>query len=365
MIIEKLTNALEQVSISLQTQISQPGTYIQLGMILAVYAISIIIANRIRKYVPFFHSGKDTPATQPVHKKFLGRLGLYIAPVLAIFILKIMIEMDSSVAGHLWIKKTALTLGILYLFYSIVRDFVSNRFISAVLLWVVLPILFMHLLDILEGIILILESISLSVGNIEISAYGIVRVALFGSLLFWLGRATNKTGVDIIRKQEKLDLRTKEVAAKLFEIGIFTLISLLLLQIMGINLTALAVFGGAIGVGLGFGLQKIASNFISGVILLIEGQATVGDYVELDGGEAGRIIKMAARATILETFDGRWIVVPNEDFITTRVINYSDSGSANRYEADFSVSYDTDINLVPDIIEAAVEAAISHNDKAA
>jgi small-conductance mechanosensitive channel len=126
------------------------------------------------------------------------------------------------------------------------------------------------------------------------------------------------------------------------------------MNIMGINLGSLAVLGGAIGVGLGFGLQKIASNFISGVILLVEGQATVGDYVELDGGEAGTIIKMTARATFLETFDGRWIVVPNEDFITTRVVNYSDSGSANRLEANFSVSYDTDINLVPAIVEAAV-----------
>ncbi|MCB1329929.1 MAG: mechanosensitive ion channel, partial [Maritimibacter sp.] len=87
---------------------------------------------------------------------------------------------------------------------------------------------------------------------------------------------------------------------------------------------------------------------------LLEGQATVGDYVELDGGEAGTIVKMTARAIILETFDGKWIVVPNEHFITTRVVNYSDSGSANRYEAPFSVSYDTDINTVPAIIEAAV-----------
>jgi potassium efflux system protein len=106
----------------------------------------------------------------------------------------------------------------------------------------------------------------------------------------------------------------------------------------------LAVLTGALGVGIGFGLQKIASNFVSGVILLLEGQATVGDYVELDGGEAGTIVKMTARAAILETFDGKWIVVPNEDFIVTRVTNYSDSGSANRYDVAFSVSYDTDIN---------------------
>ena len=90
------------------------------------------------------------------------------------------------------------------------------------------------------------------------------------------------------------------------------------------------------------------------MILLLEGQATVGDYVELDGGEAGTIVKTTARSMILETYDGRWIVVPNEDFITTRVHNYSSPRSANRYEADFSVSYNTDINLVPALIEVAV-----------
>ena len=90
--------------------------------------------------------------------------------------------------------------------------------------------------------------------------------------------------------------------------------------------------------------------------MLIEGQTTVGDYVELDGGARGTIVRMTARACILETFDGRWIVVPNEHFITTRVVNYSDQGSANRYEVPFSVSYDTDIEQVPEIIEAAVAA---------
>ena len=147
---------------------------------------------------------------------------------------------------------------------------------------------------------------------------------------------------------------TRQLASKAAEIVIFGAAFLVLMNIMGISLTSLAVLGGAVGVGLGFGLQKIASNFISGVILLLEGQATVGDYVELDGGEAGTIVKTTARAMILETYDGRWIVVPNEDFITTRVVNYSDQGSANRYEAPFSVEYDTDINLVPDIVGAAV-----------
>jgi potassium-dependent mechanosensitive channel len=101
------------------------------------------------------------------------------------------------------------------------------------------------------------------------------------------------------------------------------------------NWVQVVLLVGAYVVGIAFGLQKIASNFVSGVILLLEGQATVGDYVELDGGEAGTIVQMTARAAILETFDGKWIVVPKEDFIVTWVINYSDSGSANRDEVFF------------------------------
>ena len=71
---------------------------------------------------------------------------------------------------------------------------------------------------------------------------------------------------------------------------------------------------------------------------MLEGRETVGDYVELDGGEAGTIVKSTARSMILETNDGLWIVVPDEDFITTPIVNYSNQGSANRYKVDFSVS---------------------------
>lgn len=199
-----------------------------------------------------------------------------------------------------------------------------------------------------------LNTTTVSLGNISFSVMALLRGVIAGSLLFWLGRWSNDQSAAYINKQDEMRPATRQLAAKAAELLIFGLAFILLMNIMGVPLTSLAVLGGAIGVGLGFGLQKIASNYISGVILLLEGQATVGDYVELDNGEAGTIVKTTARAMILETFDGRWIVVPNEDFITTRVINYSDQGSANRLDVAFSVSYDTDINLVPDIIVEAV-----------
>jgi potassium efflux system protein len=187
----------------------------------------------------------------------------------------------------------------------LVGQIIQDGFLKLLGKYVLIPVTVLYALGILDDVTAQLTAFQVSLGNISVLATALVR-------------------------------------------------GLMLMNSMGISLTSLVVLGGVIGVGLGFGLQKIASNFISGVILLIEGQATVGDYVEPDGGEKGKIVKMTSRAAILGTFDGRWVVVPNEDFITTRVINYSDSCSANRYEAPFSVSYDTDINKVPDIVEAVV-----------
>lgn len=236
----------------------------------------------------------------------------------------------------------------------LVREIVADPLLKLLGRMILLPIMALYAVGLLDVAIERLNEMTVSLGNIEFSLMSVIRGVIAGSILFWLGRWSNDQTGTYIRRQEDMTPATRQLAAKAAEFAIFGAAFLLLMNIIGIPLTSLAVLGGAIGVGLGLGLQKIASNYISGVILLLEGQATVGDYVELDNGMAGTIVQTTARAMILETFDGRWIVVPNEDFITTRVINYSDQGSSNRYEVAFSVTYDTDINRVPDIIESAV-----------
>lgn len=237
---------------------------------------------------------------------------------------------------------------------SFAKDMLRDPLLKILGKFVLIPIGALYALGALEIVTSRLQSIVIPLGNLSFNLLWLIQFMVVGGVIFWLGRWSNEQSSGFINKQDEMPPATRQLASKAAEIAIFGIAFLVVMNIMGISLTSLAVLGGAIGVGLGFGLQKIASNFISGVILLLEGQATVGDYVELDGGEAGTIIKQTARAMILETYDGRWIVVPNEDFITTRVVNYSDQGSANRYEAEFSVSYDTDINRVPEIIEAAV-----------
>ena len=236
---------------------------------------------------------------------------------------------------------------------ALAKHIITDPFLRTLAKYVLVPVAALYAVGFLDQLITALDAAKVNLGNISFSALSIVRGIIAGSILFGLGQWSNSQSSSYI-EQQPMRPAIRQLAIKSTEFAIFAIAFLILMNIMGISLSSLAIIGGAVGVGLGFGLQKIASNFISGVILMVEGQATVGDYVELDGGEAGTIIKMTARATILETFDGRWIVVPNEDFITTRVVNYSDSGSANRLEVPFSVSYDTDINKVPAIIEAAV-----------
>lgn len=237
---------------------------------------------------------------------------------------------------------------------SFARDMLTDPLLKLLGKFVLIPVGALYALGLLDMVAARLEATVVPLGNLSFNLLWLIQFFVVGGVIFWLGRWSNDQSSGFINKQEEMRPATRQLASKATEIAIFGAAFLILMNIMGISLTSLAVLGGAVGVGLGFGLQKIASNFISGVILLLEGQATVWDYVELDGGEAGTIVKTTARSMILETYDGRWIVVPNEDFITTRVVNYLDQGNANRYEADFSVSCDTDINLVPALVEAAV-----------
>ena len=151
-------------------------------------------------------------------------------------------------------------------------------------------------------------------------------------------------------------MQTRELAAKALELLVFAVVGLLLLNILGLDLTTLAVFGGALGVGLGFGLQQIASNFISGIIILLERSLKVGDYIELEDGRTGTLRHLNMRSSTLETYDGKEIMVPNEKFITTRFVNWTRADPRQRYEVPFVVTYDTDLHKLPKLIENAVSS---------
>lgn len=332
-----------------------PAAWSQFALLVLAYLLAIVVARRLRGLLTRVIAPAEDADTIIAQARRTILLGL---PLLLPLLAYLFTAIGESVVRSVFDSGAVIAFGKrLFMFLAVrtlVREIITDPFLKLLGRYVLIPVAALYAVGLLDPLVAKLNEMTVSLGNISFSVMSLVRGVIAGGVLFWLGGWSNRQTAQFIENQKDMRPSLRQLMAKVIEFTIFGVAFLLLLNIMGINLSALAVIGGAIGVGLGFGLQKIASNFISGVILLVEGQATVGDFVELDGGEAGQIVKMTARAAILETFDGRWIVVPNEDFITTRVVNYSDSGSANRYEAPFSVSYDTDINKVPPIIEAAV-----------
>ncbi|MEF3048056.1 mechanosensitive ion channel family protein [Pseudotabrizicola sp. L79] len=337
--------------------LTSPAAWSQFALLVVAYLAARLIAGRLSRTLTRI----VTPAAEKAGMiAGLRRFSLRFLPLMLPLIAYGLTALGEAFTRSMFGSGDVIAFGKrLFIFIAarlLVQEVLTDGFLRLLGKYVLIPVAGLYALGVLDDIVLRLEEAQIVLGNIQFSVMALIRGVIAGALLFWMGTWSNRQSADYIKSQKELRPATRELAVKATEILIFGAAFLLLMSIMGIDLTAIAVLGGALGVGIGLGLQQIAANFISGIILLVEGQTTVGDYVELDGGEKGTIVKMTARACVLETFDGKWIVVPNEHFITTRVINYSDAGSANRYEAEFSVSYDTDINRIPDIIEAAVAA---------
>lgn len=201
------------------------------------------------------------------------------------------------------------------------------------------------------------DSLTFEVGNVRISAYTVLRALAVLALVFW----TTAIIVDVVdsrlEKLTKMRSTTRILVTKVFQIAIYVLAGLIALDMIGLDLTTLTVFGGALGIGLGFGLQKIASNFISGLILLLERSVEQDDLIELPDGTSGFVRRSSARYTLIETFDGKEILIPNEDFITNRVTNWTLSSTKARIQINLGVAYGSDIERAQELI---LQAAREH-----
>lgn len=333
--------------------LSSPKFYSQLGLIVLALLLAFALAKFLKSRSPLL---RQPPAEGPALNLRQGiyRLRELILPLMLVLSLSIAVDVGQALITQSWLIKISLSLAVIFMLFSIINRFVEKQLFRKLALWLILPIAVLHVFDWLDVVVAYLETISLQIGNFKISAYGVARVLIFGTVLFWLGRLSSNAGQQIIRNQQDLDVGTREVFAKLFQVTLFVVVFLMLLQIMGINLTALAVFGGALGVGLGFGLQSIASNFISGIILLLDRSLSVGDYVEMEDGRAGTIRELKMRSTTLETFDGKDIMVPNEQFITTSFTNWTHKNQKQRYALEFQVAYKTDLHLLFKLIREVV-----------
>jgi small-conductance mechanosensitive channel len=351
--LEQVQQKIKALFLNVADWLTSPQFYAQCALIVLAILVAYSVSKWLIRRSPLLKNAPEQD-TDWGFKTWLYRCRNLITPLLMVFFLAIASTVSDLSVKQDWLVKIAQAVAVLFAFYSLIGQFIVSPLLRTFFKFTLMPIAILHVFGGLEPTVEYLDGIDVNLGNIKFSAYGVLRTLFFGLILFWLGRISNNFGKQYIRKQEELDVGTREVFAKLFEILLLIVIFFILLQIMGINLTTLAVFGGAIGVGLGFGLQAIASNFISGIILLLDRSLLVGDFIELEDGRSGTIRELGMRSATLETFDGKDIVVPNETFITSSFTNWTHKDIKQRYSLEFQVAYKTDLHKLFPILKEVI-----------
>jgi len=214
--------------------------------------------------------------------------------------------------------------------------------IIAIAVWVGFAL---HVAGLLPDVLKFLDALGFSVGKSRISLLLILQGALsvLATLLIalWLGRFVEARAM----AASDLDINLRVMISKFSQALLVLGAILLALPAVGIDLTVLSVFGGALGVGLGFGLQKIASNYISGFIILMDRSVSLGDLVTIDN-HTGKLFKMSARYVVVRSLAGVEAIIPNDTLITSTVVNQSYTDTRVRESVAVQVSYDTDLDFV-------------------
>ncbi len=196
-------------------------------------------------------------------------------------------------------------------------------------------------------------NIPISLGNTDVTLWSILYFLILLFLLFYITSKLRKWVVYKVLSKSRIDIGVRIAVGTIIRYIVLVIGIIIVLQSAGINLSAVTVLAGALGVGIGFGLQNITNNFVSGIIILFERPIKVGDRIEL-GDVSGDVISISMRSTTIVTNDNISIIVPNSDFISSKVINWSHTDRNIRFNFPVSVSYKEDpLNIKKLLLEVA------------
>ncbi len=216
----------------------------------------------------------------------------------------------------------------------------------------------------LQPLLQALDRAGVTVGSRRISLLGVVNAAVVVAVLFAVARLANRVLTHSIGRLTRLDVSQRTLVQKLAGIAIIAVAVLIGVDLLGIDLTALAVFSGALGLAVGFGLQKTVGNLLSGLILLMDRSVKPGDVIVV-GDTFGEVTKIGVRAVSVVTRDGKEHLIPNEQLMVEPVENWSYSSRNVRIHIPVGVAYDTDLPLAQRLmIEAATATERVLNDPA-
>jgi len=322
-----------------ETEILTFAALWELGAIVTTLVLARVIAIPFRNWV-----GAQVEKSRFDTK--LSRIWQTVLPLVTPIIWVILLWVAVAVADQIELRDRLMSVVVslvnawivIRLITQFVREEAWARFI-AVVVWIIAAL---NILGLLRPTLGVLDGIALNIGQVRVTALSVIEGLFYLALLLWLANIGANLLERRISKLPNLTPSMQVLFSKLLKILLVIIAVFVAINSVGIDLTALAVFGGALGVGIGFGLQKIVSNFISGIILLMDRSIKPGDTIGV-AGTYGWIQSLGARYVSVITRDGIEHLIPNEELIVTRVENWSFSGKRVRLRAPVGISYGSDV----------------------
>jgi small-conductance mechanosensitive channel len=337
---------------TLRTELTSAWLPIQLGAILLTALVAIGIAALLRRKYDVAAATMGLPA----YLRLFARTVADNLPQI-LFIILILAERAGVRASMLhsrtYLLHVAANLVIAWVVIGLLASLIRNHFVNRLVAVTAWTIAALSILRLLTPTADALDSVSVYLGGLKVTPLLAIKTSALLIVAIWLAVAASNFFERRIRNSSDLTPSIQVLIGKLIRIALISVAVVIAMGSMGIDLSVLAVFSGAVGVGVGFGLQKIVSNLVSGIILLADKSIKPGDVISV-GDYFGWVGTMGARYTSVDTRDGREFLIPNEDFVTQRVVNWSYSNDLVRIEVPFHVNGSSNPHVVRRI---AVETA--------
>lgn len=329
---------------SVGAEITSPWFYTQLGIILAGAGLALAAATAIRARVTPSVAAMGWPAPLRLFVRVLVRsAGTVIFAALMGAVRLAMLSLTWP--SRSYVIGIAASLATAWLVISFATSLIRNEFIVRVVsvaAWIVAAL---SILGQLEPAVAALDSIAFRFGTLRLTPLLAIKVTVFLGAALWLSNIASNFLEARIARSRDLTPSVQVLLTKMVRLLLMVVAVVAVMSAAGIDLSAFALFSGAIGVGLGFGLQKIVANFISGVILLADKSVKPGDLISI-GDSSGRISAMNTRYISVAAGDGREILIPNEDLVTQKVVNWTYTNRNMLVKVNFATNYDADPELV-------------------
>jgi len=349
--LEHLQSLLDELQIWFMTHVLVPSSIGQLAAIGIAFWVASLIASRMggwverKSAIPWLKGGQLG--------NFRAALPSLTMPALWLSLSWLIVLISGVMELPHQVSKVVVTLLTAWIVIKMAAAMFKESGWSRLIALTAWTIAALSILNLLDPTVELLDALAVSLGDLRISVLSVGKGLFVLSVLLWLASLGSQLLENRVHNLPNLTPSVQVLFSKLMKIAFYSIAILAALHSVGIDLTAFAVFSGAVGLGVGFGLQKVVSNLISGVILLMDKSVKPGDVIAI-GDQFGWINSLGARYVSLITRDGTEFLIPNEDLISQQVENWSHSHQLVRLKIPFGVAYDSDIRKTLEVVEAVV-----------